>query len=206
MGAIRVKSNAGKEIKLPPPATELIAPAISAARKRRPASCRDTPKDIVSLFFCHFSFVRTTRFSLTMRRGRSPDGVHLPEQRTPRLTAIALETELCQKLELASGKLVGYAREWLAKANSRSGTISPRSAISHKVRMIENIEGLRSHIQFHADVERLSKQFFKQSMHGKESRRPNHHRNAKQCNCCRRERRQGACPATRVRLNRRHRA
>lgn len=35
IGAMPVKSNAGKEMKLPPPATALSRPAISAAKNRR---------------------------------------------------------------------------------------------------------------------------------------------------------------------------
>lgn len=53
IGAIRVKSSAGKEMKLPPPATELIVPATNAAEKRKHASRRDTAKHNVALFFCH---------------------------------------------------------------------------------------------------------------------------------------------------------
>lgn len=53
IGGIRTKSRAGKEMKLPPPATELIIPATSAAVKRKPASRRDTAKHNVPVFFCH---------------------------------------------------------------------------------------------------------------------------------------------------------
>jgi hypothetical protein len=37
MAGTPTKSNAGKEIKLPPPATELIAPDISAAKNKKTA-------------------------------------------------------------------------------------------------------------------------------------------------------------------------
>lgn len=68
IGAIRTKSKAGKEMKLPPPATELIVPATSAARKRKPASCRDTTKDNVPFFFCHSSFTRENRYRRNCRK------------------------------------------------------------------------------------------------------------------------------------------
>lgn len=58
IGGIRTKSSAGKEMKLPPPATELIIPATSAAVKRKPASRRDTAKHNVPVFFCHLAFAR----------------------------------------------------------------------------------------------------------------------------------------------------
>jgi hypothetical protein len=49
MGAMRVKRSAGKEMKLPPPATEFRAPATRAALKRKIASPKDTPKNNFSV-------------------------------------------------------------------------------------------------------------------------------------------------------------
>ena len=45
IGGMPLKSSAGKEIKLPPPATELIVPATMAAMKRKIEWPKDTRKN-----------------------------------------------------------------------------------------------------------------------------------------------------------------
>ena len=61
MGAIRTNSSAGNEMKLPPPATEFSAPATKAARKRNPASPKDTRKNNFSGGWCHLRSARLAR-------------------------------------------------------------------------------------------------------------------------------------------------
>jgi len=61
MGAIRVNSSAGNEMKLPPPATEFSAPATRAAKKRNTASPKDTRKNNFSGGWCHLCSARVAR-------------------------------------------------------------------------------------------------------------------------------------------------
>src|SRR6185437_11462413 len=65
IGAIRVNSNAGNEMKLPPPATEFSAPATRAAKKRNTGSPKDTRKNIFSAGWCHLRSARFARRGLT---------------------------------------------------------------------------------------------------------------------------------------------
>ena len=101
MGAIRTNSNAGNERKLPPPATEFNAPAITAAEKRNPASPKDTRKNNFSGGWCHSRSARLAGRGLLAvalcGEVRFAQQIRSSEQKSPTLTKRAWGTR--QKLQ-----------------------------------------------------------------------------------------------------------